>query len=93
MNFTFDPEKRRRNRIKHGLDLADAERVFAGETFTFPDHRFDYGESRFVTLGLIGVEVAVIAHTETDDEIRVISMGKAGRHEQKFFFSHRSGKS
>ncbi|MDR0702906.1 MAG: BrnT family toxin [Azoarcus sp.] len=74
MNFTFDPEKRRITLEKHGLDLANAERVFAGETFTRPDNRFDYGERRFSTVGLLGVEVVVIAHTESDDVIRIISM-------------------
>jgi uncharacterized DUF497 family protein len=87
MNFTFDPEKRRLNLKKHGFDLADAERVFAGDTFTRPDSRFDYGEMRFSTVGLLGVEVVVIAHTESSTTIRVISMRKAERHEREYYFA------
>jgi uncharacterized DUF497 family protein len=33
------------------LDFAEAERVFAGPTFSFEDDREDYGEQRWVTLG------------------------------------------
>ncbi|MDR2260234.1 MAG: BrnT family toxin [Azoarcus sp.] len=87
MGFTVDPEKRRINLKKHGLDLAEAERVFAEETFTRPDNRFDYGERRFFTVGLLWVEVVVIAHTESDDVIRVIFMRKAKRHEQENYFA------
>jgi len=87
VNFIFDPEKRRLNLKKHGLDLADAEIVFAGDTFTRPDNRFDYGEMRFSTMGLLGVEVVVIAHTENVDTLRVISMRKAERHERKYYFA------
>jgi uncharacterized DUF497 family protein len=32
----------------------------------------------------------VIAHTESEDEIRIISMRKAERHEREYFFLHRS---
>jgi uncharacterized DUF497 family protein len=87
MKFVFDPKKRRLNKIRHGLDLVEAERVFSGETFTRPDHRFDYGEMRFSTVGLLEAEAVVIAHTETDDTIRVISMRKAERHEREYYFA------
>jgi len=88
MRFIWDEAKRRTNLGKHGLDLARADAVFAGPTFTFPDERFPYGERRFVTVGLLNGGVVVIAHTETDAEIRVISMRKADRHEQTIFFEN-----
>jgi uncharacterized protein len=50
------------------------------------DDRFDYGEARFITLGLLRGTVVVIAHTEKGNEIRFISMRKATRHEQKTYF-------
>jgi uncharacterized DUF497 family protein len=58
------------------MDFADAETVFAGATFTFEDDRFDFGEQRFITLGMLEGMVVVVAHTEQDDEIRIISMRK-----------------
>ncbi len=86
MNFTWNEVKRKTNLKKHGLDFADAERVFSGHTLTRPDTRFAYTEYRFSTIGLLGVEVVVIAHTETVDEIHVISMRKAERYEQENYF-------
>ena len=73
---------------KHGLDFADAERVFAGPIFTFEDDREDYGEQRWVTLGLLSAQVVVIVHTETEEEIRVISMREADKDEQLLFFTN-----
>ncbi|MCI0697274.1 BrnT family toxin [candidate division KSB1 bacterium] len=86
MEFTWDEKKRKTNVRKRGLDFADAEMVFAGATFTFEDDRFDYGEQRFITIGLLRGIVVVIAHTEGDETVRIISMRKATKHEQEIFF-------
>jgi uncharacterized protein len=48
------------------LDFGDAPQVFSGATLTRPDDRFAYGEARFSTVGLLGLDVVVIAHTETE---------------------------
>jgi uncharacterized DUF497 family protein len=87
MIFTWDEEKRKTNKIKHGLDFADAHIVFKGTTLSKPDNRFDYGENRYQTIGFLKSAV-VIAHTETPDEIRIISMRKATKHEEKKYFEH-----
>jgi uncharacterized protein len=68
------------------LDFADTELVFAGPTFSFEDDRADYGEQRWVTLGVLRGKVVVIVHTESDDEIHVISMREADKDEQLLFF-------
>jgi len=56
MRFEWDEAKRRSNLHRHGIDFADAESVFAGETVTFLDDRFEYGETRFLTFGLLWEE-------------------------------------
>jgi len=86
MYFTWDEKKRTRNIAKHRLDFIDAEKVFSGITLTFEDKRFSYGEQRFITIGMLNDIVVVIAHTENDDEIRIISMRKATKNEQKIYF-------
>jgi uncharacterized protein len=84
--FRWSEAKRAANRLRHGLDFADVERVFAGLTFTFEDDRFDYAEQRFVTLGLLdGLPVSLV-HTETSHEIRVISFRKATAREARIYF-------
>jgi hypothetical protein len=88
MRFTWDEGKRKSNIKKHGIDFVDAVQVFAGPTFTCEDTRFDYGEQRWITIGLNDLTVVVIAHTETPDEIHVISIRKAEKNEQKIFFEN-----
>jgi uncharacterized protein len=86
MRYTWSEAKRRRNLREHGLDFAKAPAVFAGVTYTFEDDRLDYPEQRYVTLGLLaGVPVSIV-HTETADEIRIISFRKATRREITIYF-------
>jgi uncharacterized DUF497 family protein len=87
MRYAWDEAKRLSNLRDHGLDFVDAQAVFAGLTFTYEDDRFAYGEHRFVTLGLLkGIPVS-IAHTETKEEIRVISFRKATDNEAQILFT------
>ena len=86
MEFTWSRAKRTANLKAHGLDFVDAPRVFEGATFTFEDDRFPYGEQRFVTLGLLaGIPVSIV-HTESEHEIRVISLRKATQRETQIYF-------
>ncbi len=84
--FTWDEVKRAINLRMHGIDFVDTQQVFAGLTYTYEDSRFDYGESRFVTLGLPNHTVVTVVHTESDNVIRVISVRKATKHEQTIYF-------
>lgn len=86
MNFIWDEAKRKTNLAKKGIDFRDAERVFSGATFTFDDDRFAYGEQRFITIGMLYDTVVTIAHTEGNEVVRIISMRKATKHEQKIYY-------
>ena len=88
MNIVYDEKKRKSNLVKHGFDFLDAATLFAGITYTAEDRRFDYGEQRFVTLGLLRDKVVVILHTEAGDNSRIISMRKALRHEEIIYFKN-----
>jgi uncharacterized protein len=81
VQFTWNEAKRKANILNHGLDFVDAQEVFAGPTVTFEDDRFDYGEQRFVSLGLLRGFIVSIVHTETEHEIHIISFRKATRRE------------
>ncbi len=87
MEFTWSERKRSLNLKQHGLDFGDAAAVFQGLTFTLEDDRFSYKEQRLVTLGLLaGIPVSIV-HTETADEIRIISFRKATTREAQIYFS------
>jgi len=87
MRFEWDDEKRIENLGKHGLDFIDAQLIFENETVTVSDDRFDYGENRFYTLGLLRGIVVVLSHTESDEILRVISFRKAGKDEEQIYFT------
>lgn len=86
MEFEWDEAKRKSNLRDHGIDFVGIEKVFEGETVTILDDRFDYGEKRFVTFGLLDGRVVAIAHTETDEVIRIISVRKATTNEESSYF-------
>jgi uncharacterized DUF497 family protein len=86
MQFDWDEAKRKANLRDHGIDFACIDAVFEGETVTVVDDRFDYGEQRFVTFGILEGRVLAIAHTETDKLIRIISARKATRNEEKSYY-------
>ncbi len=88
MKFTWDEAKRRSNLRKHGLDFADAEKVFAGPMVLFEDDRADYGEQRMIGMGLLAALVVLIVHVESDETIRVISMRKADSDETDLYYQN-----
>ena len=61
MRFDWDPAKNRSNVRDHGIDFADAIAVFDGPTWERWDNRADYGEERWLAIGLVqGLELTVV---------------------------------
>jgi uncharacterized protein len=85
--FEWDETKRKSNIKKHGIDFVDAPLIFDGYTLTIEDDRFDYREERFVTFGILDGRVVAIVHTESAELIRIISIRKATKYEEKEYFS------
>jgi uncharacterized DUF497 family protein len=87
VRYEWDEAKARHNLAKHGLSFEDAPLVFDGPTVTLEDNRFDYGEQRFITLGVLAGRVVVRPrHTARgDDATRIISTRKANRREQEVY--------
>ena len=87
VSFTWSESKRASNLKTHELDFAEAELVFQGLTLTVRDSRFQYQEIRFMTLGLLhGLNVTIV-HTESENEIRIISFRKSTPKESKNYFN------
>jgi uncharacterized DUF497 family protein len=86
MQYEWDEQKCEINRNRHGIDFAEAHRIFLSPVLTALDDRFDYGEDRWVGLGLLNERVVYIAFTEPDNQTRrIISVRKALQHERKQF--------
>ena len=86
MRFEWDENKRQSNIKKHAVDFADLESLFAGVTVTLFDDSFNHEEERFITFGLLYGVVVAVAHTETNEVIRIISARKGTRNEEKAYF-------
>ena len=87
MKIGFDPAKRARNRAKHGLDLAEAGEVLAGPCLERLDDRRDYGEERWLAIGMLRGKVVACAWAERgEDEARIISLRKADQDEEEEWF-------
>jgi len=77
----FDPDKDRRNQVKHGMSLAAANRIEWETTFVWPDTRFDYGEERMLGLGRIGIDLFHVTFVDRAGKRRIISLRSATKQE------------
>jgi len=87
IEFEWDPEKATKNIKKHQVSFNEAATVFGDPlsmTFFDPDHSID--ENRYITIGLSYLgRLLIVAHTDRDDHMRIISARKATRRERKFY--------
>lgn len=84
MIYDWDEAKNEINIAKHGIDFNDAKDIFEHPVLTWLDNREDYGEERWVALGLIRTVAGVVIYTERHgDTIRIISARKATKQERK----------
>ncbi|MFH2245759.1 BrnT family toxin [Enterobacter sichuanensis] len=85
--FEWDTNKAKSNLIKHGIRFEEAVLVFDDPYHLSLQDRYENGEFRWQTIGLVhGLIVIMVAHTvrfESGDEvIRIISARKADRKER-----------
>ena len=95
MQFEWDPEKDRANRVKHGLSFQQASELFSSgvDCLEIYDEPHAMEEDRFITVGPIWQGVIVVIYTErTDDVIRIVSARKATTKERDFFDAYCRGK-
>ena len=89
MNFEWDDEKEKANRMKHGVDFRTAAMVFADpyrkEKY---DAKHSVTEERYITIGKIGDTVAIltVVYTERGDAIRIISARLATKQEKEAYY-------
>lgn len=87
MDFEWDPQKAEQNLRKHKVSFAEAATVFGdslGVTVSNPDH--SRGEDRYITVGRsVRRRLLIVAHTERDDRIRIISARELTRNEREAY--------
>ena len=87
MQFEWDPVKDAHNRTKHGVSFEEARTVFEDDLFLcFADPAHSQGEARYLMLGQSRQgRLLMIAYTERDGTVRVISAREATRRERKSY--------
>jgi uncharacterized DUF497 family protein len=87
LKFAWDKSKAKDNYAKHGVSFDLAKRVFEDPfAVEFLDDRQDYGEERFVIIGMVDDYLLYVAYTERNEIIRIISARRATKHEQEAYF-------
>ncbi len=85
MGFEWDAPKNAANIVKHGIDFADACRIFEGPVLERIDDRRDYGETRFAAVGVVDGRVLYVVYTTRGPSRRVISARRANGHEREAY--------
>lgn len=85
MEISYDPAKRATTLEERGLDFVDAPEVFSGPVFELADDRFDYGEERHITIGMLRGRMVVLVWTLRGAARHIISMRKANDREEARF--------
>ncbi len=85
MEYEWDESKRKANIAKHEVDFIAAEEFDWSTAIEVIDDRTNYGEERWIALGLIGNRLHIMIYTIRIDTIRIISLRKANKRENEFY--------
>jgi uncharacterized DUF497 family protein len=86
--FEWDEAKAAENYKRHGVSFEMARKVFE-DPFAIErlDDREDYGEERFILIGMAKGTALTVVYTERADRYRLISARRATKHEQDDYFA------
>ncbi|MEZ5673526.1 MAG: BrnT family toxin [Thiotrichaceae bacterium] len=85
MEYQWDEAKRQANLKKHRIDFIDIVHFDWESAKVIEDDRESYGEQRFNTCGFLLGRLVIVTFTVRDEQLRIISLRKATKHEQKYY--------
>jgi uncharacterized DUF497 family protein len=82
--FEWDEAKAAANLRKHGISFQTARDVF-DDLFVLVEQDLseEYGEERFIAIGMVEGLLLTVVYAERGERIRIISARRATRHEQR----------
>ncbi len=87
LEFEWHAAKAEANLRAHGVSFELAKTVFKDPfAVELLDDREDYGEERFVIIGMAEGHVLFVAFTEREERIRIVSARRATQDEQDDYF-------
>ena len=90
LEFVWDPRKSEANFALRGFDFLFATQIFSGVTVERADDRRDYGEPRFVAIGVVDDICLTVVYTDRSKasggiERRIISARLSNRRERMVY--------
>ncbi len=85
MEYQWDEAKRQTNLKKHRIDFIDIVHFDWESAKVIEDDRESYGEQRFNACGFLLGRLVIVTFTVRDEQLRIISLRKATKHEQKYY--------
>jgi uncharacterized DUF497 family protein len=85
--FEWNPIKAEANLKKHKISFQEARRVF-DDLFALIEQDLgeDFGEDRFLAIGIVEGLLVTVVYTERGERIRLISARKANSDEQRRYY-------
>lgn len=80
MDFEFDPHKSATNKVKHGIDFAEVQKLWEDRDRLLVPARTQ-NEARFMLIGKIGQKHWSVIFTYRGETIRIISARRAREEE------------
>jgi uncharacterized DUF497 family protein len=90
-DFEWDDAKAAENHARHGVRF-EAARLAFDDAFAVvrEDRRQNYGEDRFILLGMVQERLLAVAYTLRDQRVRIISARIAEPHERRRYHEENS---
>ena len=86
--FEWDDAKARRNYNRHGVTFEIARKAFRDPSMVeILDDRENYGEERYLLIGLADGQLLSVIYTVRSQRVRLISARRANRDEQDHYFT------
>ena len=81
--FEWDPQKRRSNVVKHGIDFARALLVFSDPLAVIFESRSHESETRQLIVGQVDGRLVTVVFTLREGRIRIVSARRARKSERR----------
>lgn len=90
-SFEWDEAKAASNLANHKVRFEQATGVFSDPfAIEFIDDRQNYGETRYIIIGMTNDRMLTVVYTMRDENIRIISARKAEPHERRYYHEESS---
>ena len=86
MEFEYDSQKSKRNKVKHGIDFLEAKRIWEDPDCIMIPAR-TLGESRFLLIGKYKNKIWSTIFTIRNQKVRIISVRRSRKNEEDIYRS------